>query len=485
MYDRTKQQNANEEPDIERPASASATEEQIERELPTARKLDFSPSPPGHDPYAAWRFRDYRLFSLGWFVSVIGAQIGATAIQWEVYDRTKSELFLSWVAGLQVIPVFLLMIPAGNVADRHDRRRVILLSNTMAALCSIAMAMISYRSGSVPWMLALLTLSSACLVLGRPARSSILPLLVSRNAFPNGVTWNASMFQISAIVGPGLGGVIVALSLAHFHSLATAYIVDAVCLLSFASLILFVHVRKVDEPARTDRSVLAGVKFIWRNKLLLGTISLDMFAVLLGGAAYLLALFAKDIIPVESAGFDWLKHPERMFGWLKAAEAVGALVMTLTLAHLPPMKRAGRNMLLAVVGFGLCVIVFGLSRSFWLSFAALIMLGVCDSISVVVRHTLVQVLTPDEMRGRVSAVNNLSIGASNELGGFESGMATRLFASTFLWMGLTHTAHEAKVWGATASVVFGGIAAIIVVALIAIIFPKLRRFGSLHDARAE
>ncbi len=237
-----------------------------------------------------------------------------------------------------------------------------------------------------------------------------------------------------------------------------AYIVSAIFAAIFAVSLGSVRMRgqaPAREPA-TLKSLAAGVRFVFRTKIILATITLDLFAVLLGGATYLLPIYAKDILHVGAVGF----------GWMRAVPAIGALLMGLVIAHLPPMKRAGRAMLWAVGGFGAATIVFGLSRSYWLSLAMLFLTGALDNISVLVRHTLVQVLTPDSMRGRVSAVNNIFIGASNELGGFESGLTAKLF-------------------GTVTSVVAGGIGTIVVVLATAGIWPQVRKFGSLVDAKPE
>jgi hypothetical protein len=246
---------------------------------------------------------------------------------------------------------------------------------------------------------------------------------------------------------------VMAWSLARYGSVWVAYAIDSVCGLVFAMLIFTVRLRPLgpDLAAAPDRSVLAGFRFVWRTRIILATMALDLFAVLLGGAAWLLPVFAKDILQVGPSGQ----------GWLRGAEAVGAFTMALVLAHLPPMRRAGRTMLLSVAGFGVATIVFGLSRSFWLSLAMLACIGALDQISVVIRHTLVQLLTPDSMRGRVSAVNNISIGASNELGGLESGLVAA-------WL------------GPVGSVVFGGIGTLVTVGTVAALFPGLRRYGSLQ-----
>ena len=471
---------AYEPPDAERPATATPTEPELEREA--------LPATPRHDPYAALRFPAYRLFTIGWMVAVVGNQATAAALGWEVFDRTGSKLALGWLAGVQVIPLILLALPAGVLADRFDRRRIVMLSAAANALCSVGLALLSYRSGSVPWMFVLLGVSATVLTLGRPARSALLPTIVPTSIFSNAVTWNASFFQVSAMVGPALGGLLISVSLKWSRSLWLCYSLDAACALLYAVLMLWIpataSVARVPwrdaregsspvldyEPRRPTalEQLSAGLKFVWNTKIILATLTLDLFAVLLGGAVYLLPVFAKDVLKVSPF----------QFGLLRAAEAIGAFVMAIVIAHLPPMKRAGRSMLLAVAMFGVCVIVFGLSRSFYLSLAALILLGAFDNISVVVRHTLVQVLTPDHMRGRVSAVNNVFIGASNELGGVESAVTADLFSR--LAQKLGHDPATANVLGPTWSVLMGGIGTLLTVGLTAILFPQLRKFGPLQ-----
>jgi hypothetical protein len=248
------------------------------------------------------------------------------------------------------------------------------------------------------------------------------------------------------------------------YTLTGAYCIDAACSLCFFLFLLMLTVRpaaRSSEPA-TFATLIAGVRFVWRTKIVLGAITLDLFAVLLGGATYLVPLFARDVLHVGPVGF----------GWLKASPAVGAFVMALVIAHLPPMKRAGATMLWAVAGFGAATVVFGLSHWFWLSFLMLALTGAFDNISVVVRHTLVQMLPPDRMRGRVSAVNNVFIGASNEIGGLESGVTAWALGRLL-----------DPIRGAIASVVAGGLGSIVVVGAVAMLWPQVRRFGSLRDAR--
>jgi MFS family permease len=296
-----------------------------------------------------------------------------------------------------------------------------------------------------------LIVSSAATVMGRPARGALMPQLVPIWAFNNAVTWDSSIFQVATVLGPMLAGGII-----YFAGVRPVYAMNAACIMAFGILVLMLRPAQQFDPKHIDRSLVAGVRFVWRTRIILATITLDLFAVLLGGAVYLIPVYATEILHVGPAGF----------GALRAADAFGAIVMAMILAHTPPMKKAGRAMLLAVAGFGAATIIFGLSRNFWLSLLALVLVGACDNISVVVRHTLVQVLTPDPMRGRVSAVNNVFIGASNELGGLESGLTAHWF-------------------GPITSVVGGGIGTILVVLGIAALFPEIRHFGSLQDARPQ
>jgi MFS family permease len=431
-------------PDDERPSTASPAEGVLESQTPgtsAARE---------HDPYAAWRHRGYRWYSAGWMVAVIGYQMQAVAIGWEVYDRTRDEMALGWLALIQAIPVLLLALPAGHLADRFDRRKIVFYTAILQGLCGLGLAWLSYRPGSLPWMFALMGLTGMVMAVGRPARSALLPQVVPMSVFNNAVTWNSSIFEVSSMVGPALGGAVIA------WSVRSAYLLDGVCALIFGIFVLFITARPVDSKSNTGSiwsNLMAGIRFVWKKEIILATITLDLFAVLFGGATYLLPVYAKDILHVDEFGF----------GLLRAAPAIGAFAMALLLAHLPPMRRAGRNLLVAVALFGVATIVFGWSRWFWLSMGALVAAGAFDNVSVVIRHTLVQVLTPDEMRGRVSAVNQVFIGASNELGGLESGLTAKWF-------------------GPVASVVGGGIGTLAVVAAAALCWPKLRRFGSLHDA---
>ena len=404
-----------------------------------------------HDPYAAFRVGDYRRYVLGWSVAMVGTRIQATAIGWEMYQRTGQALALGMVGLVLAVPTIALALPAGYLADAFDRRRLMMLSLVGMTATSLVLAVLSFIQGPVLLMYGLLSLDAAAVALGRPARTALLPQILPREVFPNAVMWNTSIMHIASVFGPAAGGFVVAL---HVPS---AYVICAASSLVFIVLLSRLSFQEAPRQAggASLQTLLGGLSFLGRNRLLLWLMSLDMFAVLLGGAVYLLPIYAEDILQVGAKGF----------GWLRAAPAAGAFCTAILLAYLPPMRRAGRNLLLAVAGFGAATVVFGVSTSFWLSMAMLFLTGVFDNVSMVVRHTLVQLLTPDAMRGRVSAVNGVFVGASNELGGLESGVVAHWF-------------------GPVISVVSGGIGTILVVGMTALSAPGLRRVGALHETQA-
>ncbi|HEV7299766.1 MAG TPA: MFS transporter [Tepidisphaeraceae bacterium] len=427
--------------DIDRPASASPTEPEMEAEAIGV----------AHDPYAALRYRDARLYMGGALLEIVGSQIQTVALMWELFQRTGSPLTLGWVGGVQAIPMLLLTLPAGYLADIVSRRLLVVVSQVGQVAASLWLAYLSWHTGSVALMLTAIGLGAIFQALGSPARSAMLPSLVPPSVFPNAKAWSSSSFQVASVGGPALGAFVLSMLGAPW-----AYVTAAVFSLIYAINTMQVNPRPFDRGVREPmmKSLSEGLRFVWNTKIILATITLDLFAVLLGGAVYLLPIFASERLHVGEYGF----------AFLRAAPAVGAFVTAMIIAHTPPFKRAGRAMLLAVAGFGAATIVFGLSTNYWLSLAMIALTGAFDNVSVVVRHTLVQVMTPDRMRGRVSAVNNVFIGASNEIGGFESGV-------TAAWL------------GAVRSVVFGGIGTILVVAAVAMKWPQVRNFGSLKDAK--
>jgi MFS family permease len=435
-----------------------------------------------HDPYAAFRARDFSFFATGSLLSIMGRQMLAVAVEWEIYRRTHSATALGLVGLVFAIPIVTLSLPAGHLADRFSRKRIIQISQLLSAVSSVALALVSWKhlvipqwpilrqansvlasiasvferhhsgfhfdDASVPLIYLLLFLAATVRTFGWTARSAFFPTLVPRDAFANAVTWNNSFFQIGSVVGPAISGLLVART-----GFPPVYLIDAVC--AFAFFFLISPIRRSKQPHRrteenTWRSLIAGLRFVLSKHVILATITLDLFAVLLGGATALLPIFADQILHCGPIGL----------GWMRATPAIGAFGMALVVAYLPPMKRAGRTLLWCVTGFGIATIIFGVSRSFWLSLGMLFLTGAFDSVSVIIRGSIVQLVTPDEMRGRVSAINNIFIGTSNEFGALESGLTAALF-------------------GPVISVVAGGIGTILVVLGVAGFWPETRRIGAL------
>jgi len=411
-----------------------------------------APAEHGHDPYSALRFRDFRLLLIGACIAQFGQQMLTVALGWELYDRTGSALVLGGVGLAQVVPVIALSLPAGAVADRYSRKRIVIIAQVVLALGALGLALLSFGHGPLLLIYGCLVALGAASAFSNPASSALIAQVIPAQAYENAVTWRSSATQVSAVLGPAAGGFLIGL----LHGASWIYVATAVAALLFALVLTPLRVRRPMEQAaraRTVGAVAEGLRFLGQTRVLLAAITLDLFAVLLGGATTLLPIFARDILHVGPTGL----------GWLQAADSVGSLCMVLALAHRRPFTRAGRTLLVAVAGFGVATIVFGLSRSFALSLAMLVVLGALDNISVVVRSTLVLVRTPDAMRGRVGAVNALFIGASNQLGGFESGLVAQLV-------------------GPVIAVAAGGIGTLLVVAMVAWLWPEMRRLGALSEA---
>lgn len=407
------------------------------------------PSPqPARSPYAVLRNRNVGLYLVGRFVASIGQQMLTVAVGWELYERTRSAFALGLVGLVQMGPMVCFTLPAGHVADNFNRKKVIMWMEGVIAVASVVLALASAMQAHVAWIYACLFVAGTARTFLWPSSSAFLPHLVSRQDFSRVVTWSSGSFQLSSVAGPAAGGAL----LAWTHHAAPVYALNAAAALVCLVLVGLVKWDRVvlARERMTIKSLIVGFQFVFTNPIILGTITLDLFAVLLGGATALLPVYAKDILRVGPDGL----------GWLQAALPLGSLACALWLAHRPPMQKAGRDMLVAVAVFGAATVAFGYSRLFWLSFVMLFVCGFADNISVVVRHTLVQLLTPDEKRGRVSAVNSLFIGTSNELGGFRSGFMAHTFGPVF-------------------SVVFGGLGTIAVAWLTAVKWPGLRKYGRL------
>jgi MFS family permease len=398
-------------------------------------------------------FPNFRLFQVARFCMVLALEMQSVAVGWQIYEITHRPLDLGLVGLAQFLPGILLFLVSGHVIDRTDRRKVLTLCYCGHALCSGLLLVIAVRANRSIWLIyGVLVLVGVVRSFNGPVSRAILPQLVPEEHFPSAVAWASSIFQAATILGPAAGGV----AYAAFHGPAFVYgssaIASSVAILATLRLKTTATVRP-REPVNLD-TVFAGFRYIWREKLILGSISLDLFAVLLGGAVALLPVYAREILKTGPWGL----------GILRSAPAVGAAVMALFLAYQPLQRKAGRTMLWCVAGFGIFTVLFAISHSLVLSLVALVLVGATDMVSVIVRGTLIQVATPDEMRGRVNAVDMIFIGASNEFGQFESGLTAHWF-------------------GTVPAVVIGGLGTLVVTALWAWRFPELRNADRLTDIR--
>jgi len=405
-----------------------------------------------HDAYAVWRLPAFRRYFTGNMILILGWQMQKVAVGWEIYERTHSAMALGYAGLAQFFPQLLFMLFAGHVTDRHNRKHVLMSALTCNALAAIGLALNASVGGSIYVLYACLFAYGSARAFIMPSRAAFLPGIIPLDIFSTAVSWNSSGFEISSMAGPAIGGLLIG----FFQSPTLVYTINALGQLTFVTLlagITYKHSQGQRRPL-TLHTFSAGFHFVRKQKVVLSAMTLDMFGVLLGGATAMMPIYAKDILKVGPRGL----------GWLMTAPSIGAFSMALLQAHHGPLRKAGRTLLLAVAGFGTVTVIFGISRNFWLSMAMLCLLGSCDNISVVVRSTLVQVLTPDDMRGRVSALNSLFIGTSNELGAFESGLVANFF-------------------GPIVSVVSGGIGTLLIVLGMTWLSPQLRSYGRLDQPR--
>ena len=407
------------------------------------------------DPYASFRIADFRRFIVSLLTMTVGAQVQTLVVSWQIYGITHDPLSLGLIGLAEVVPFIGVALFAGHVADRFDRRRIALWSLGVLLACALALVVLSHARGWVSahgvWPFYLVI---GCGGLARsflmPARNSLAVGLVPREILPNSIAWRSSTWQTGAVAGPALGGL-----LYGFAGVTATYAVQAGLIL--VALASFAMIGAGPRPAgsagaeHVGDSLLSGLRFVWGEKVLLGAQTLDLFSVLLGGAEALLPVFADRILHVGPQGL----------GVLRAAPAAGAMLMSLYMAHQPPLRRAGRSLLLAVATFAACIVAFGLSRSFTLSAALLVVSGMADNVSVLIRQTMLQVLSPPPLLGRVLAVNSIFVGSSNELGAFESGLT-------------------AKLLGTVPAVVAGGVASLAVVGVVAATIPRLRRMRQIQ-----
>jgi MFS family permease len=410
---------------------------------------------------AAFTSRDFRLYQAARLMVILGAEAQSVAVAWQVYAITHSALDLGYTGLALFLPGIFCVLPAGHAADRYNRRKIILGCYGLQALCTTLLLWLSLSpamlTGGRVWPIYAVLVGIG---LGRafsgPAASAMLPSLVEKEHFVNAVTWGATVYQIANMSGPAVGGLLFTVPLmgvlAMWRGAPVVYAFTLAMLLGFIVLVGMIRtpMERTDKKAFSVRTVLAGLEYVWKTKLLLGSISLDLFAVMLGGAVALLPIFATDILHAGPQGL----------GLLRAMPSVGALAVSLLMLVRPIKRRAGVTMMMCVGICGAATVVFGLSKSIWLSAVALVVVGASDMVSVVVRSSILQLATPPEMRGRVSAVNWLFIGASNEFGEFESGLTAQ-------W------------WGTVRAVVIGGVASMMVTASAAAFFPQLRKANEL------
>lgn len=414
------------------------------------------------DPYAALRFKEFNLFLMLRFILVFGWSMQFIIIEWQVYSLTKNPLSLGIIGLMEIIPAFSMALFAGHIVDQNEKRNLLLKCIGLFSLISLGLFLITDPSVEKAWSTTTTLYAIYCFVfIGGLLRAffgptifSLVALIVPKKVYPNAATWNSSTWQMASVLGPAFAGFTINWLGVHW----SLCIVLGLVILSFVLLFGIskkpVLNPKIGEPV--VQSLKEGLRFVFKTKAILGAISLDMIAVLFGGAVALLPVFAQDILKVGSEGF----------GMLRAAPAVGAFMTMLVTAYIPISKHAGLKLLVAIFGFGISIVVFGLSSIFWISLVALFFSGVTDGVSMVIRQTILQLKTPDHMRGRVSSVNSMFVGSSNELGAFESGVT-------------------AKLMGTVTAVVFGGAMTLITVITTGIVSPTFRKLDLQKDLEAH
>ncbi len=412
---------------------------------------------PPAGPYAALQHPNFRRYIVGLFAFTMAVQIQGTVVGWQIYELTHDKLALGLIGLAEALPFIGFALYAGHVADRHDRRWVTMVALAVLVCCSVALLvlplLLPQRPARVTLLIyAVIVVSGVARSFLQPARQALGQELVPRALFHNAVTWRSGTWQLASVLGPAIGGILYAVG-----GTTAAYAGDVLLVVIGLMAVASVRHRSVIDREQTrevGESLRSGIRFVFREPILLGALSLDMFSVFFGGATALLPVFAAEILRVGPQGL----------GLLRAAPAIGAVVMSFAIIHRGPMEHAGRTLFLAVAAFGLFTIGFGLSTSFWLSVAMLVLAGAADMVSVSIRSNLLQTLTPPHLFGRVSAVNNVFVGSSNEIGMFESGVTAKLF-------------------GTVPSVVLGGVATLVVVAVTFSRNRALRALRRIHELK--
>ena len=415
-----------------------------------------------NDPYAALRYREFNTFLLLRFAMVFAWSMQFIIIEWQVYSLTKNPLSLGIIGLMEIIPAVAMALFAGHIVEQKEKKSLLFKCIVGFSIISIGLFLLTWPPVVSGWKMDTVLYAIYFMVfLGGIVRSflgptifSLLSLIVPKKAYSNAATWSSSVWQVGSVVGPAVAGF-------SIHWIGVHWSLCIVIAFSIFSIIALTQIeskpilnKKIGEPVK--ESLKAGVRFVFNNPAILSSLSLDMFAVLFGGAVALLPIFAQDILKVGPEGF----------GVLRAAPAVGAFITMFVSAYVPMNKNAGMKLLIAIFGFGVCIIVFGLSTLYWLSVVALFFSGIFDGISVVIRQTILQLKTPDDMRGRVSAVNSIFVGSSNELGAFESGVT-------------------AKLMGTVTAVVFGGSMTLLTVLVTGFVSPTFRKLDLQKDLEAH
>lgn len=415
-----------------------------------------------NDPYAALRYKEFNTFLLLRFAMVFAWSMQFIIIEWQVYSLTKNPLSLGIIGLMEIIPAVAMALFAGHIVDQKEKKSLLFKCIVGFSIISIGLFLLTWPPVVSGWKMDTVLYAIYFMVfLGGIVRSflgptifSLLSLIVPKKAYSNAATWSSSVWQVASVVGPAVAGF-------SIHWIGVHWSLCIVIAFSIFSIIALTQIeskpilnKKIGEPIK--ESLKAGVQFVFKNPAILSSLSLDMFAVLFGGAVALLPIFAQDILKVGPEGF----------GVLRAAPAVGAFITMFVSAYVPMNKNAGMKLLIAIFGFGVCIIVFGLSTLYWLSLVALFFSGIFDGISVVIRQTILQLKTPDDMRGRVSAVNSIFVGSSNELGAFESGVT-------------------AKLMGTVTAVVFGGSMTLLTVLVTGFVSPTFRKLDLQKDLEAH
>ena len=414
------------------------------------------------DPYAALRFREFNIFLLLRFVLVFAWSMQFIVIEWQVYTLTKDPLSLGIIGLMEIIPALSMALFAGHIVDQREKRNLFLCCIGLFSLISLGLFFLSEASIMASWgqksilysIYGFVFFGGLLRAFFGPTIFSLVSLIVPKKVYPNAATWNSSTWQMASILGPAVAGLTINWLGVHW-SLCIVFVLVVISFL----LGLMIPKKPVLNPKIGEpiiQSLKEGVRFVFKTKAILGALSLDMIAVLFGGAVALLPVFAQDILKVGPEGF----------GVLRAAPAVGAFLTMLTTAYIPISRRAGMKLLVAVFGFGISIIVFGLSSVFWISVIALFFSGITDGVSMVIRQTILQLKTPDHMRGRVSSVNSMFVGSSNELGAFESGLT-------------------AKLMGTVTAVVFGGTMTLITALTTGLVSPSFRNLDLEKDLEAH